>query len=171
MLRRVISGGQTGADLAGLLAARKVGIETGGWIPKGWLTELGPRPVLKKLGLREHTSDKYPPRTKQNILDSDATLIIAEHLDRGSALTRDLCYRLHKPVFHISLNDMEDSERTVQEVVHWLEKRHVQVINIAGNRESRSPGLQRQATTFLTKLFSVLQRMPTTSPLFRGRKR
>jgi hypothetical protein len=35
MLERVISGGQTGADQAGLAAAKRLGVPTGGFMPKG----------------------------------------------------------------------------------------------------------------------------------------
>ncbi|HJT77421.1 MAG TPA: putative molybdenum carrier protein, partial [Gemmataceae bacterium] len=42
MLERVISGGQTGADQAGLAAAKACGIPTGGWMPKGFLTVAAP---------------------------------------------------------------------------------------------------------------------------------
>lgn len=41
MIELVLSGGQTGADLGGLRAARACGIPTGGWAPRGWLTEVG----------------------------------------------------------------------------------------------------------------------------------
>ena len=61
---KVISGGQTGADQAGLIAAEKAGITTGGWMPKGFRTLDGPNPGLAaRFGLREHPSEEYPPRT------------------------------------------------------------------------------------------------------------
>ena len=41
MLKKIISGGQTGADVAGLDVAIKYGIPHGGAIPKGRLTEEG----------------------------------------------------------------------------------------------------------------------------------
>jgi hypothetical protein len=43
---KVISGGQTGADQGGLVAARTLKIETGGTAAKGWLTEDGPKRKL-----------------------------------------------------------------------------------------------------------------------------
>lgn len=46
MLERIVSGGQTGADQAALRAARAAGLPTGGWAPRGWLTEEGPAPWL-----------------------------------------------------------------------------------------------------------------------------
>jgi Circularly permutated YpsA SLOG family len=51
MIELVISGGQTGADQAGLRAARASGIRCGGMAPKGWLTEAGPAPWLADYGL------------------------------------------------------------------------------------------------------------------------
>lgn len=53
MIERVISGGQTGADQAALRAARACGIPTGGWAPRGWLTEDGPSLWLAEWGLVE----------------------------------------------------------------------------------------------------------------------
>lgn len=42
MIKKIISGGQTGADQAALDVAIKLGIPHGGWIPKGRKTEDGP---------------------------------------------------------------------------------------------------------------------------------
>lgn len=54
LLRKVISGGQTGADRAGLEVAHKLGLETGGWAPSGYVTSLGrDRSLGTKFGLKE----------------------------------------------------------------------------------------------------------------------
>ena len=59
VLDRIISGGQTGADQAGWRAARACGIPTGGAMPKGFLTEDGPRPEFAGLyGARELWTDR-----------------------------------------------------------------------------------------------------------------
>ena len=41
MVKKIVSGGQKGADQAALDIAIKLKISHGGWIPKGWLTENG----------------------------------------------------------------------------------------------------------------------------------
>ncbi|MCK5542927.1 MAG: hypothetical protein KAI40_09555, partial [Desulfobacterales bacterium] len=75
MLKKIISGGQTGADQAALDSAIKFNIEHGGWVPKGRKTEHG---VLSaKYKMDEMKTEDYRARTHQNIIDSDATLIIA----------------------------------------------------------------------------------------------
>ena len=38
---KIVSGAQTGVDQGGLLAAIDLGLEWGGWVPKGWRTEIG----------------------------------------------------------------------------------------------------------------------------------
>ena len=77
MLHKVISGGQTGSDQAGLIAAARFGIATGGWMPRGFETADGPNPRLaERFGLREHTGG-YVERTSTNVRDSDGTIRIA----------------------------------------------------------------------------------------------
>jgi Circularly permutated YpsA SLOG family len=156
MLRRVISGGQTGVDQAALRAAKRIGLETGGTAPKGFLTEDGENPKLAKLyGLKEHSSDKYPPRTAKNIKDADLTLIISKDYDGGSKLTAKLAMGMQKPVFLITASDMDD-DTSFDEVVTWIRRRRHEIINVAGNRESKTPGIGCEAEAFLVDLFRRL---------------
>ena len=109
MLSKIISGGQTGADQAALDAAIELGIPHGGWIPKGRLTEAGPLP--DKYGLTEMTNKDYLKRTKQNVLDSDATVIFSHgDLKGGSKRTADFATELRKPFLHIDLTKTLPSE-------------------------------------------------------------
>ena len=63
MIKKIISGGQTGADRAALDAAIELGIPHGGWIPKGRITEEGP--LSDKDQLQEMPTDSHPARTEQ----------------------------------------------------------------------------------------------------------
>ena len=88
MLRKIVSGGQTGADQGGLEAAKYLGLETGGWAPLGWLVEKGTAKALQEgFGLREWKHPGYPARTQQNVTDSDATLAFRFHYSRGTDAT------------------------------------------------------------------------------------
>ncbi len=98
MIKKIISGGQTGADQAALDVAIKLDIPHGGWITKGRLTEDGPLP--DKYNLQEMPTSSYPERTEKNILDSDGTLIISHgKLTGGSALTRELAVKHNNSTF------------------------------------------------------------------------
>ena len=152
MLRRVISGGQTGVDRAGLEAARAVGIETGGSVPRGWKTEAGTDLSLRDFGVEPHTSSNYPARTQHNVLNSDGTLIIGRFpLDGGSLYTQSLAWRAKKPWFAVFKLD----EYNLQQAFEWIERKQISTLNVAGNRESKNPGLQREAQAWLEKLFQA----------------
>ncbi len=93
---KVISGGQTGADRAGLDAAAALGLPTGGQAPAGFWTESGADPSLERLGLAAGGSPEL--RTERNVLDADATVIFALRAPAaGSELTRALTLRHRKP--------------------------------------------------------------------------
>jgi hypothetical protein len=155
---KVISGGQTGVDIAALRAARSAGIETGGWCPKGWRTELGPQPdLLKEFGLRELSSPKYPARTRANIETADCTIIVADMLDTGSELTARLCRQLGKPMLRLTRRQIvSEKPETVAAAVEWLTGNPHAIVNAAGNRESRAPGIESEAEPFLREVFEVM---------------
>ena len=80
MIRKIISGGQTGADRAALDVAIKFNIPHGGWIPKGRKAEDGRLP--DRYQLQEMPTPSYPERTEQNVIDSDGTLIFSRGIRR-----------------------------------------------------------------------------------------
>ncbi|MBA4065953.1 MAG: hypothetical protein C0501_19990 [Isosphaera sp.] len=153
-LERVISGGQTGADRAALAAARAAGLPTGGWMPLGFLAHDGPHPEFAhRYGMRETASARYPPRTRRNVRGSDATLRIATVWDSpGEVLTLDLCRRYGKPCRDVTPGDGP----TPEEVAAWVTAAGVRVLNVAGNSEQTSPGIEATATEFLAEVFRLL---------------
>jgi hypothetical protein len=102
MLERVVSVGQTGAEQAGWRAARACGIATGGWIPRGFLTEDGPRPELAdRYGAREMPTSSYPERTFANARDSDATLWFGSIDAPGVRATIEACRQLSQSCLRV----------------------------------------------------------------------
>lgn len=148
----IISGGQTGADQGGLLAAKELGIATGGTAPQSWQTETGPaEELLRRFGLIECSAPGYDSRTRANVLDSDGTLIFGSHTTGGTALTLKIARGADKPVFHIPYPNPKTVALadTVAEFREWLQRFQVRTLNVAGNRESQNPGLQEFAKRFL----------------------
>lgn len=146
-VRCIVSGGQTGVDRGALDAAIALGIEHGGWCPKGRIAEDGPIP--RKYRLRETASPLYRFRTAQNVLDSDGTLILfRERLFGGTLLTHRLARRHRKPCLAIDLAD----PGPVATVAHWLHRQRIGTLNVAGPRESSAPGITQQACEFLRSL-------------------
>jgi Circularly permutated YpsA SLOG family len=148
MLDRVISGGQTGADQAALRAARSAGIPTGGWAPLGWMTEDGPSPRVAGFGLVECPEPGYPARTKANVRDSDATVWFGSISSRGFRTTHDAALDLRRPFLIVYRGATKPSQ-----VQQWLAKMNVRILNVAGNRESVSPGIGDRVERFLGVVF------------------
>ena len=148
---KIVSGGQTGVDRAALDAALACGLPIGGWCPAGRRAEDGPIP--QRYPLVETGSAKYPQRTTWNVRDSDATLILTlRELDSGSKLTAEVAHRLGKPCLVATLNSYPDTI-DLQELLPWTVDEAV--LNIAGPRESRCPGIYARAFGFLV---TVLRR-------------
>ena len=138
-LTKVISGGQTGGDQAGLFTAREFGIPTGGYAPLGYRTLFGFTPSLKEFGLLETASSGYPTRTKLNAQRSDATVRLASNFNSpGERLTLSLCNSFKKPVFDVLLND-RDYEVKAQALVDFLINHSVSCLNVAGNGDRDKP--------------------------------
>lgn len=141
---KVISGGQTGADEAALLAAKELGLETGGWAPWGFRTERGPNPKLKDLGLLEHKSSDYRGRTRQNVEDADATVIFGNTDSAGSKATIAMVRAAKKPYL---LNPTADELRA------FLRENNVKVLNVAGNRASHNPEVGGKVQQVLREVY------------------
>jgi hypothetical protein len=145
-LYKVISGGQTGADQGGLLAAHQLGVLTGGTAPAGWMTSRGPQPLLECFGLKAEGT--LQTRTKKNIKDSGATVVLSGDLaSSGTVLTIRLCKELNKPCLVLDINSvctafgdtglfpMETFDQLSRPLYEFLLQHQVRTLNVAGNRE------------------------------------
>jgi hypothetical protein len=132
----IISGGQTGADRAALDFAIEYGLPHGGWCPRGRLAEDGPIPASYEL--QETPSRKYAQRTEWNVRDSDATLAISMSAapQGGTRLTIELAQRLGKPLLHVCQETAAESGARIHA---FLQEHKVQILNVAGPRESQEP--------------------------------
>ena len=136
MIQKIISGGQTGADRAGIDAAIELNIEYGGWVPKGKKAEDGIVPE-KYTKLQEMIRDGYPERTEQNVIDSDGTVIFGYgKLTTGSALTRKLAKQYKKPYLHIDLDIVKEPVPVIKD---WVIEWDIKILNVAGRKASKAP--------------------------------
>lgn len=141
---KIISGGQAGADMGGLLAGRDLGIRTGGWAPKGWITERGPNPSLSGFGLVQHSSPNYPPRTRMNCQDSDLTVIFGDMTSPGCKLALSICKEDKIPVV------CNPDARQLREI---CERMQVETLNVAGNRASKDAEIEERVRAIVVEAF------------------
>lgn len=130
-LERIVSGGQTGVDRAALDVAIELGIPCGGWCPRGRRAEDGVIPAYYPLA--ETASVHYRVRTRENVADSDGTLILSfGPPEVGTRHTATFAGRFARPLHIVDLNGKAD----VEAVRRWLVISGIRTLNVAGPRES-----------------------------------
>ena len=156
---RIVSGGQTGVDRAALDTAIIHRIANGGWCPKGgWAEDLVEPPGLlaRYPGLTETPQRRPEQRTAWNVRDSDATLILLASpgiaCSPGTIFTQEQARHYCKPTLILSLGRYE----SIDEAQSWLGDFQADLsLNIAGPRESQSPGIYAAACSFLDELITA----------------
>jgi predicted Rossmann-fold nucleotide-binding protein len=148
MIEKIISGGQTGVDRAGLDAAMETGIPVGGYCPRGRLAEDGTVP--ERYPLIEINSERYASRTEKNVVESDGTLVLnIGALSDGTKATVDFAKEHKRPYLVLQL----DGTLSLQDCRNWIREHGIRTLNVAGPRESKHPGIHLQALVFLRPLF------------------
>lgn len=161
MIEKNISGGQTGVDRAALDAAMSLNVDHGGWCPKGRLAEDGKIPL--QYALQETETAEYSERTKFNIRDSDGTLVLVPMLPidvkDGTVLTVEEVKKQKKPHLIIDLSKQHDFDM----ILNWATENDIKILNIAGPRESSSPGIYQASFKFCTNVLSNFSFRPLTT--------
>ncbi|GAB7004845.1 putative molybdenum carrier protein [Nocardioides sp. AN3] len=152
-IRRIMSGGQTGVDRGALDAAKEAGRAYGGWCPSGGLAEDRPEPpglLADYPELRSTPSSDPAERTRRNIRDSDATLVIRADgsSSPGTDLTIETADRLGRPCLV--------TEGDPDAVLAWLDGLGSDLtVNVAGPRESEQPDGYRVAYLLLQQVLEA----------------
>lgn len=146
---KIVSGGQTGVDRAALDVALELGLACGGWCPRGRCAEDGA--IIPRYALRETPSEEYAQRTEWNVRDSDGTLLLTRGVPTGgTALTLEYARQLDRPYLIVDLEQPPD----VPAIRAWLRASSIRVLNVAGPRESKQPGIHAQAARLLHALLA-----------------
>jgi dTDP-4-dehydrorhamnose reductase len=147
IFRGIVSGGQSGVDRAALDVAREMGVAIAGWCLAGRVAEDGVIPT--HYGLRETPDADPAQRTAWNVFDTDATLILSpDPVGGGTGLAAEVARRFQRPLLIVDPTGEE-----LDPTLRWLSTLSSPVLlNIAGPRESETPGAYRSARSFLSRL-------------------
>lgn len=156
MINLCISGGQSGADIGGLKAAKDCGIATGGWLPKGCITLDGPKfEYLELYNMKECEKVGYVTRTELNVKEAAATFRFASNFNsQGEKATLNAIKWYNKPFLDVDIT----KPRSKQEVIDWIKSNQFKILNIAGNSEKTSPGIEKFVYNYLVDVFKELKR-------------
>ena len=137
MLRKIISGGQTGVDRAALDAAMASFFPCGGWCPAGRQAEDGKLP--ERYPLTPLDEGGYAERTLKNLLEADGTAVIYfGQLAGGTELTVYQCIQHGRP-YQLIDGDEVAVERAIHLLRRFVREQHIGVLNVAGPRASARP--------------------------------
>jgi len=156
---KIISGGQTGADRGGLDSAIQNNINHGGYCPKNRKSEKGKIPKMYKL--IETISTSYLARTKLNVQLSDATIVFTHGNPYGGSMeTIKFAQKQYKPYLHIDIK--LSFEMLVRTISRWLKEINIKdvTLNIAGSRESKSPGIQNAVMDIMNEVVETINILP-----------
>jgi hypothetical protein len=174
---KVISGGQSGADIAALRAAKLCGLPTGGVAPEDYITSSGPKPELgTEFGLRQLIRQKaslaqmYMRRSTINVDQSEATIAFRLQASVGTDKTIGYCnskeWRVarrfvpsvpYRPC--LVIEDVVDEEGAAELVVAFLRERNVSVVNVCGHRNDATAGIdgfEMRVHRILSRAFTLL---------------
>ncbi len=161
MIKKIVSGGQTGADRGALDAAIYAHVSHGGWCPKGRLAEDGPIPT--RYDLTETGSKNYLQRTEWNVRDTDCTLVFTWGPISGGTMRTVEFAEKHGKSCHVADLKGADTKKLVDHICSWLlgeiEKeegfplppRHP-VLNVAGPRESKVKGISDKVAVAMVEV-------------------
>jgi hypothetical protein len=152
----IVSGGQTGVDRAALDFAIAHDIPYAGWCPRdGWAEDHPVAPGL--LGayplLRETPSADPEQRTRWNVRDSDATLIVAlgddGRVSPGTSTTETAAIELGRPLLRLDATDLDraSARAGIERLLSALGPSPT--LNVAGPRESEEPQAYAAAVRLL----------------------
>lgn len=151
-LHGLVSGGQTGADRGGLDAAIEMDVYYCGWVPKNRLAEDGQVPA--HYVLTESRGEGYALRTEINVAFASGVVIFTcGPLTGGSKLTYDFCVKQGKPCMWIDLTNLGDYATPITQFVI---DNDIRFLMVAGNRESKAPGIYQAVKTIMMQVLARL---------------
>lgn len=159
-LKKIVAGGQTGADRAGWDAAKDAGIKTGGWMPLGYDSEDGKHPEFAlQYDAKEWFVPAYPARTKLNIQDSDATIVfnLGTQLSKGTVLAIGMGRIVGKEVRVVIYDPEQGWSESPADIARWIESREIETLNVAGNRETNPPSVYPIVKIYMARVLKILQ--------------
>ncbi|MDJ0819025.1 MAG: putative molybdenum carrier protein [Desulfobacterales bacterium] len=138
MIKKIISGGKSGVEIAALDAAIRLEIPHEGWCYRNRKTDTGVLP--SHYNVKEIENPSYFERLEKNIIDSDGTVVLTYgQMPVGSKAVRNLADGHNKPLLNVNLGT-HSLDDTVSLIREWMAKHEIETIFFTGSKTGRGGG-------------------------------
>jgi hypothetical protein len=135
MIKKIISGGKPGVELAALDAAIRMEIPHEGWCYRDRKTDGGVLP--ERYNVREIKNPSYFERLKKNIIDSDGTVVLTSgQRTVGSKAVKNLAVKHNKPFLDVNLGE-HSLNHTISLIREWMTNHEIDMIYFTGSITGR----------------------------------
>jgi hypothetical protein len=134
MIKKIISGGNPGIEIAALDAAIRLDIPHTGWCYRDRKTDGGH--LAEYYNVKEIDNPSYFERLEKNIIDSEGIVVltIGQPAVRYKAV-KDLAVQHNKPVLDVNL-DEHSLDHTVSLIRKWMTDHEIDTIYFTGSKTS-----------------------------------
>ena len=153
MLKKIISGGQPGVEIAALDAAIQFKISHAGWAYKGRKTDDGVLP--EEYNVKGIDNPSYFERLEKNIFDSEGTVILTYgQLLIGLKGVRDLAEKHKKPCLHLELTECK-TNHAISSIRKWMENHEIEVVYFTGPKPAGNSKVYRDVILIIQGICGV----------------
>lgn len=132
MIKKIISGGQPGVEMAALDAAIRLNIPYEGWCYKDRKTESGT--LAERYNVKEIDTPSYFQRLEKNVKDSEGAVVLNYgQLVLGSKAVKDIAEKYHKPCLNVDLSN-HPMNHAVALIRKWMAKHDIATIYFTGTK-------------------------------------
>ncbi len=153
MIKKIISGGQPGVEIAALDAAIQFDIPHAGWAYKGRKTEEGVLP--EQYNVKGIDNPSYFERLEKNIIDSEGTVILTYgQLLIGLKGVRDLAEKHRKPCLHVELMECT-TNHAISSIRKWMDNHEIGAVYFTGPKPVGTSKIYRDVILLIEGICGV----------------
>jgi len=153
MLKKIISGGQPGVEIAALDAAIQLDIPHAGWAYKGRKTEDGVLP--EQYNVKGVDNPSYFERLEKNIIDSEGTVILTYgQFLMGLKGVRELAEKHKKPCLHVKLKECTHNH-AISSIRKWMDSHEIEEIFFTGSKPIAAPNIHQEVILIIEGICQV----------------
>jgi hypothetical protein len=153
MLKKIISGGQPGVEIAALDAAIQLDIPHAGWAYKGRKTDDGVLPG--HYNVKGIDNPSYFERLEKNIIECDGVVILTHgQFLIGLKGVRELAEKFKKPCLRLELIECPTNQ-AISTIRKWMNNNEIGVVYFTGPKSTGSPKIYRDVILIIQGILGI----------------